>query len=251
MKLSLETKLMYFVLALGVSLLALAATVRAETWIVTSEDNFPPYNYTEDGKRAGLDVEIVGLVLARLGVDADHQAVPWNRVVAAVDNDQTDLAFQFVGTPARFEKYNMVGPHRVGSTVFVVPADSALTFETVENLRDKRVGTVSGFTYAPEFDKADFIVKDAANDNTLSVRKLLGGRVDAIIGDRDTLRFIVRKEGGIGKVKFLPKALVEAERFIAFPKARKDKADRFAAALIQARDAGEIDALFKKWSAGA
>lgn len=221
---------------------------RAETWTVVSEENFPPYNYTENGQRVGLDVEIVNAVLARIGVTPEHKGLPWNRVVNDLDQDQTDIAFQFVGRPDRFEKYHMVGPHRSGDTVLVVRSDSTLTFDTLEDLRGRSVGTVQGFTYTPAFDTAVDIRKDPAVDTLLSLRKLVGGRVDAVIGDRLTLIYLARKAGLSASVKVLPKAVDSVPRYIALPRPRSEKAARFAAGLKAIQEDGTLDALIAQWA---
>lgn len=235
------------ILALLLALAAAAPMAHAETWTVVSEEKFPPYNTTENGKRVGLDVDIVDAVLKRIGVEPEHRGVPWNRVVHELDQNQVDIGFQFIGRADRFEAYNLVGPHRSGLTVFAVPADSPLTFATLEDLRGKTVGVVQGFSYTAEFDAADYIRKDAAIDNTLNIRKLVNGRLDAVIGDLHTLSYLAKAEGAAGKIKFLPKALSEVPRYIAFPKARKDKADRFAKGLEELKADGTIDAILSRW----
>jgi polar amino acid transport system substrate-binding protein len=101
-----------------------------ETWTVVSEESFPPYNFVEEGRKTGIDTEIVNAVLKEIGVTSAHQGVPWNRVIAMLDQNQTDLAFQFVGTPERFEHYTLIGPHRVGHTVFATPTGSTLDYKT-------------------------------------------------------------------------------------------------------------------------
>lgn len=228
--------------------LALTGVARAESWMVVSEDNFPPYNYNDRDGRIGLDVEIVDAVLRHIGVTPEHKGLPWKRVVNDLDTDQTDIAFQFVGRPDRFESYAMVGPFRTGMTVFMVRADSAITFDRLEDLRGRRVGVVQGFTYTPEFDAAGFIDKEAAIDNVLNIRKLVGGRIDAVIGDHYTLQHIARVEGVAGKLRMLPKPLSVVPRYIAFPKSRKDKADRFAKGLEDLKADGTIDAILSRWT---
>ncbi|MEI7606469.1 MAG: transporter substrate-binding domain-containing protein, partial [Rhodospirillaceae bacterium] len=181
---------------------------RAEVWTVTSEERFPPYNFSQDGKRAGMDTEIVEAVLARMGVTASHVAVPWNRVVASLDQNETDLAFQFVGTPERIEKYAMIGPFRTGRTVFVVRADSPLSYNSLEDLRGHTVGTVNGFSYTPEFDAATFIVREPATTSLIALNKLLAGRSDAVIGDLYTLVHLARQAGFSDKLNHYQLKLV-------------------------------------------
>ncbi|HYD32415.1 MAG TPA: transporter substrate-binding domain-containing protein [Azospirillaceae bacterium] len=226
-----------------------ATSANAESWTVTSEENYPPYNFNQDGKRTGMDVEIVEAVLARIDVTPEHRAVPWNRVVNDLDQNQTDIGFQFVGKPERFEKYNMAGPHRAGVTVFAVRADSSIAFDRLEDLTGKKVGIVSGFAYTTDFDQAGFIVKEAATDNLLNLRKLMAGRIDAAIGDLHTLAWLVKQEKIGDKVRFLPRPLAEVPRYIAFPKPRIEQANRFGKALDELKADGTIQSIVAKWQA--
>lgn len=232
----------------AISLIVTAATASAETWTVVSEENFPPYNFDQDGARAGMDIEIVDAVLKHIGVTPEHRGLPWSRVVNDLDQNQIDVAFQFVGRPDRFERYHMVGPHRAGFTVLAVPAGSTLAYNGLDDLKGLTVGTVQGFSYTPEFDASDLFRKEAAVNNTLNVLKLAGGRLDAIVGDLHTLTHIVKQEKMTGKIRFLAKPLAEVPRYIAFPRPRGDKAERFAKGLEELKANGTIAAIIQRWT---
>lgn len=234
-------------LFLLIALIVSSNGARAEVWIVASLDNFPPYNFTLKGKRTGLDTEIVNTALARIGVLPVHQALGWQEVLDNLEKDKLDLAFQFVGTAARFEKYHMIGPIRSGETVFMARADSDINFETLEDLKDVPIGYVQGFTYTPEFDKASFLNKVPASGDLSNIRRLLNGRVDLVIGDYHALMFFADQEAKLTKVKVLPKTLGTVKRYFAIPKSRTDKADRFKAALEEMRQDGTLDQIIASW----
>lgn len=240
---------LFLSILVAVALALTGTTAAAETWTVASEENFPPYNFEQDGARAGMDTEIVDAVLKHIGVTPEHRGLPWSRVVNDLDQNQIDIAFQFVGRPDRFEHYNMVGPHRTGLTVLAVPAGSTLVFNGLDDLKGLTVGTVQGFSYTPEFDASGLFRKEAAVNNTLNVLKLAGGRLDAIIGDLHTLTHIARQERMVDRIRFLPKPLAEVPRYIAFPKPRADKAERFAKGLEELKENGAIGAIVRKWTA--
>lgn len=231
-------------------LLAVAFTsaARAETWIVVCEENFPPYNFIKDQVKTGIDTEIVLAVLNEIGVQADHQVYPWNRVVHMVDTGEADFAYQFVGTPERMAKYELVGPFRTGKTVFVTPAGRNLNYNTLEDLKGLTVGIVQGFSYSQEFDSATGFTKVAsATNNQTLVRMVAAGRSDAAIGDYNTLRYLAQQEGVADKIAFLPKPHKEVPRYIAFPKSKADKAERFRAGLNKLVADGTVAAILKKW----
>ena len=158
------------------------------------------------------------------------------------------MAFQFAPRPERFEKYHMVGPHRIGKTVLAIPADSKSQFNSMADLAGKKVATVKGYSYTKDFDSSDKVNKVESANNLESLQKLASKKVDYMIGDMNTILHLTKTNGLEGKVKVLPVVLQEVPRYIAFPKERKADAERFDAKLKELMGNGKIDAIIKKWS---
>lgn len=224
-----------------------AAPARAENWLVASEDFFPPYNFTLRGKRTGMDTEIVEAMLKEVGVYPVHRPMTWPEVVRAHDENEVDVAFQFFTSPRRLERGHLIGPYRVGATVLMVRSNSDITYTGIEDLRGLRVGVVEGFEYTPEFDKSQVFEKIPSSSSVVSFRRLLLGRVDAIAGDLQVLKYLADSEGRAASVKILPKPLAMVPRYISVPKARADKAERLRTAYEKLKKDGTIDAIIRNW----
>lgn len=225
----------------------LLTTAFADTWLVASEQNYPPYNFNRKGTRVGIDVEIVNAVLEELHVAPQHRAMNWPQVVEAVEGNRVDVAIQFISTDARAKSCILIGPHRVGETVLMMRADEVLDYKSVESLNDKRVGVVTGFTYFPEFDDAKRIVKIPCSNNLLAMRRMINHRVDFVVGDRESLEYLAATDGLTSKVKILATPLASVPRFIAMPKARAEKAAAFKAAFERVKATGAFEAIAKKY----
>ncbi|QCN96041.1 amino acid ABC transporter substrate-binding protein [Azospirillum argentinense] len=235
------------VAALVLAPLMAVAPARAENWTVASEDYFPPYNFTERGKRTGMDTEIVDAMLKDIGVYPVHRPMAWPEVVRAHDENEVDVAFQFFTSPRRLERGHLVGPYRVGATVLMVRNNSEITYARIDDLQGLRIGVVDGFEYTPEFDKSPLFERVRSSSNVVSFRRLLLGRVDAIAGDLQVLRYLADSEGRTGSVKILPKPLAMVPRYISVPKLRAEKAERLQAAYEKLKRDGTIDAIVRRW----
>lgn len=235
--------------AILLGMLATTLPVRAEYWTVASEDHFPPYNYSFNGNRTGIDTEIVNALLKELNVTPVHRPLAWTEVVQSMDENTADVGFQFIASPARFAQYNMIGPFRTGTTVFMVRNGSPITFDRLEDLTPYRIGVVDGFSYAPDFDAATYLEKVPSSSNVVNFRRLILGRVDVIVGDLHVLNHMARQDGRLRDVRVLPKPVGLIPRYIALPKARKDKAERMQAAFVKLRDNGAISKILDSWLA--
>lgn len=215
---------------------------------MVSEDDVPPFVSIDQGRKVGLDVDLVGAVLRETGVEAEHRGVPWNRVLQMLDRGRADLAFPFVGASAYQSKYILVGPIRRGRSALVGVAGTRIEFKAFGDLKRFVVATVQGYAYAPDFDDAPGLRKDTtATSQLLLLKKLIAERDDLIAGDADTLRALAEREGVARRIAFLPHLIEEGPRFVAFPKDRADKAARFGAALERVRARGELDQILDRW----
>ncbi len=251
MRIAILARRLSAVLLLPLLLAAFLAGVpaHAEYWTIASEDHFPPYNFSFNGNRTGIDTDIVNALLKELEVTPVHRALAWTEVLQAMDGNSVDVGFQFIASPARFEQYNMIGPFRTGTTVFMVRKNSTITFDRLEDLTPYRIGVVDGFSYASDFDAATYLNKIPSSSNVVNFRRLILGRVDVVVGDLHVLNYMAKQDGRLKDVRVLPKPLGLVPRYIAVPKARKDKAERLQAAFVKLRDNGAITRIVDSWLA--
>lgn len=231
-------------------LLATQATLHAEEWRVVGDEQFAPYSYVSaaDDSPLGLDVELVEAVLREAQIPYQLRLYPWERVKRMLDRGEVAMAFQFAGTPERMQQYQLVGPLRTGSTVFMTTHKTAISdWSSLEDLSPYVLGQVRGYAYQSDFDQADLSRDTSAQNPRQLVSMLLAGRIDIIIGDRVQLMYFVREQRAEQHVRILAKPLVEMPRYVAFAKTDQARAAQFAAALERARQAGTLDAIYQRW----
>ncbi|WP_058316576.1 substrate-binding periplasmic protein [Cognatishimia activa] len=240
-------KLRYLLITSLLSLWVTTGFGLAETWVVGSQKDVPPFNYFDaQGTYVGIDVDILEEAAALAGVTLAHRPMPWRRALLDFESGQLDAVFQLTPTPERFAKWNMVGPLRSTRTVFITRVGSSIEdIETVNDLNGHVLGTVAGYTYGHEIDEDTNLNKEISTDDYGNVRKLLLGRVDVIVGGQTTLLSVIDDLKARDKIRILPTPLVIRDRFIAFPKDDRGSAmaKRMQTALDELRLKGRIAAI--------
>lgn len=221
---------------------------RETPWIVNCVDDFPPYSFSIPGHGpAGLDVEIVTALLEQAGAPYRFQQMVWSRALAQLEQRQCDILFGLVETAQRMRDFLMVGPFRDGEIAFAARAHSSLTFNSLQDLTGLVIGTAQRNQYDPAFDTAPHFTREAARSDELSLRKLVAGRIDLVVGDRLALAWKAKELGLLDKIRFLPKPLTISPRFMAMPLDRQDKAQRLEAARQTLMANGAIGAIMERW----
>jgi len=233
------------------ALLAMTTSLAAQPWRVVGDEQFAPYSFVtaEDDTPRGLDVELVDAVLREAGVDHEIRLYPWQRVKRMLDRGEVQMAFQFAGTPQRQQQYELVGPLRSGSTVFMTTARTALSdWKSLDDLSPYVIGQVRGYAYEEEFDRADLARDTSAQNPRQLVSMLLAGRIDIIVGDRVQLQYFVREQRAQEQVRILPRPLIQMPRFVAFAKGDSERARIFSEALVRLRQAGTLNRIEQRWT---
>lgn len=233
------------------ALLAMTTSLVAQPWRVVGDEQFAPYSFVtaEDDTPRGLDVELVDAVLREAGVDHEIRLYPWQRVKRMLDRGEVQMAFQFAGTPQRQQQYELVGPLRSGSTVFMTTARTALSdWKSLDDLSPYVIGQVRGYAYEEEFDRADLARDTSAQNPRQLVSMLLAGRIDIIVGDRVQLQYFVREQRAQEQVRILPRPLIQMPRFVAFAKGDSERARIFSEALVRLRQAGTLNRIEQGWT---
>ena len=162
-------------------------------------DEWPPYQIVRDGNVGGFSVELVTAALASMDVAPDLiDAFPWKRAIHILRSGQADALFSanFTEDRLRFARYPSE-PLVESPWVIWVRRGAEFSFEKMADLRGKRIGVVSGYSYTPSFWQ--FIRKhaivDPVTDDESNFRKLSAGRLDYIVAELGNGLFIRRSLG--------------------------------------------------------
>ena len=221
-----------------------------ETWRVVGDEQFAPYSFVtmEDDTPRGVDVELIRAIMQAGAIDYQLRLYPWERVKRMLDRSEVDMAFQFAGTPERMAQYELVGPLRTGSTVFMTTNKIALQdWTSLDDFAPFVIGQVRGYAYQSDFDKADLARDTSAQNPRQLVSMLLAGRIDIIVGDRLQLQHYVHEQRADADVRILPTPLVEMPRYVAFKKGDTARAQLFAAALKRLQQRGALTPIVQRW----
>ncbi|SIR98342.1 amino acid ABC transporter substrate-binding protein, PAAT family [Aquipseudomonas alcaligenes] len=231
-------------------LVLFSALATAETWRVVGDEQFAPYSFVtmDDDTPRGVDVELIQAIMQAGAIDYQLRLYPWERVKRMLDRGEVEMAFQFAGTPERKAQYELAGPIRTGSTVFMTSHKISLKdWKTLDDFTPFVIGQVRGYAYESNFDKADLRRDTSAQNPRQLVSMLLAGRIDIIVGDRTQLLYFIQEQRAHGSVRLLPTPLVEMPRYVAFAKGDSQRARQFDAALDKVRASGELEKILRKW----
>lgn len=85
------------------------AVVNAEEITAVTED-YPPYNYEENGKVTGLSTEIVKATLDEAEIKYSIKTYPWSRAIEMAENGENVLIFTITRNKERERNFKWVGP---------------------------------------------------------------------------------------------------------------------------------------------
>ncbi len=207
--------------------------------------DYPPFEYYEDGKLQGFDIELAQLLAQELDKEAVFEDMQFNTIFPSLENGSVDAAISTISLTEQREKAFdfSTAYHHMDAVAIVHREEDPLTSE---NLMEKKVACQMGTTV--EIWVHDNVPQDhvTSMDNTnMVIESLKAKHVDAAAVDpaqgaafctkNPTLRFfIVKKENE------------KSGYVIAFPKGSPWR-DKVNAALEKLKANGSLQKLKEKW----
>ena len=227
---------------------AMVMSAQAENFEIMTEE-YPPFNYTEDGKLTGLSSEVMVELLKRMGHPEDIKVVPWSRGYNLIQKKEGMILFSMTRTEQRESLFKWVGPVAENKWVFFAKKGSGVQINSLDDARKvKKIGTYkddAAEAYLKEqgFTNIESVVNDQAN-----VKKLMAGRINLwIVGQ---LQGLFKAKSAIGDARFLEKVfdVKETQLYIAFSKSASDaEIAKWQAELDRMKADGTYDAILKKY----
>jgi len=260
----------FFLLALS----TISFNLNAETFTVVGEE-FAPFEFKQDSKVVGIDVDIARHILTKLGIQPEFKIRPWKGAWSQVENGEVEAVF----TTSRKTKREpfVIYPKEdmwVSDFVFFVKTDqkknsfNGFTSAKSENLK---IGIIPGNSYKDIFwqtfpytngstefqgdlDSNSTYNKQlsTAKDLAANLKKLAKGRVDLVIADRTVGQYTAKLNGLSEEISFYEKPLYGKGYPMPFVKNSKypnlaNIAEKFEAELTKMKANGEYQKIMDKW----
>jgi glutamine transport system substrate-binding protein len=233
-------------LALALALPAGNAAAQAKELLVATDTAFVPFEFKQDGKYTGFDIELWDAIAKQAGLKYSLRPMDFNGIIPGLQTRNIDVAL--AGITIRDDRKKVIDfsdpYYESGLAILVGKDNNAIT--TAKDLEGKMVAVKIG-TATVDYLKANVPnakLKLFPNiDNAFL--ELATGRVDAVVHDTPNLQYFA-KTGGEGRVKVVGSLKSGDFYGIAFPKG-SDLVPTVNKALKALQDNGQYDALYTKW----
>ncbi|WP_168188258.1 ABC transporter substrate-binding protein [Hahella sp. CCB-MM4] len=164
-------------------------------------EEFPPFNYTENGRIVGASTEIVEAIMRSSGYEYHLESHPWARAYELAKSGKNTLIYSIGRTPKREEDFKWIGI-LVPSvhSVFALKERSDIVINSLNDLSHYTIGTTindvrESYLVSRGFDVRSLQRIGGESAYIMNYLKLMKGRIDLWPMPDAVMSYIVRKTG--------------------------------------------------------
>lgn len=222
----------------------LAEVQKAGKLVAATSPDFPPFENLEGGEVVGIEVEIMELICAELGVELELKQINFDAVLTGVQSGKYDCGMSGISvTPKREKNTLFTIPYCLAAQCIVVKADS--TIASKADLTGKKIAVQTGTT-AAEFCSGEGYTLSQYEANQDAKLALTQGKVEAWVVDDLTAAELCK---GDDSVKILSEAMTTEPYAFAFAFGSEDLVAEINKILEGLIADGTIAALFEEYEA--
>lgn len=226
----------------------MVSSAYGESFSIMTEE-YPPFNYTDNGKLTGLSSEVMAELVKRLGIPDNTKVLPWSRAYTLIQNKSGMILFSMTRTEQRESLFKWVGPVASNQWVLFAKKGSGIQINSLEDAKKvKKIGTYKDDAAELFLKEQGFTNTESVVDDLFNVKKLAAGRIDLwIVGH---LQGLYKAKTVVGDTSAFEKVfdVKDTQLYIAFSKDTPDDViAKWQAELDKLKVDGTYDAILKKY----
>ena len=232
-------------LFMGTIVLSLSATALAKEKIyVGTNAEFPPFEYLEDGKITGFDMDLVQEIGKLVDADIKIVDMAFDGLLPALQMKKVDLVIAgMTANEERMKTVSFTQPYYTASQVIIVKEGNT-SIKSFDDLKGRRVGVMLGFTGDMVVSEIDGVKIERFNAAYAGIMALKADKIEAVVLDSEPAKNYVAQNKGL----VLADADAEQEEYaIAVRKNDKALLEKVEKALSELKENGTYDKLIQKY----
>ncbi len=147
-------------------------------------DPYEPFVFPSDAELKGLDYEVTEAVFQQLNIPITIKFYPWKRCLVMMQDQDADGILDLAITEERKTYLFFPGePLSDSSLVILYHKDRPITVNSLDDLKQYRIGTQSGYEY-PQGLEEMLVNRDDVRAMEQNFQKLKENRIDLMIENR-------------------------------------------------------------------
>lgn len=158
---------------------------------VVTHANWNPFEYMQNGEIVGFDIDLTREAAKRAGLTMDLTDAGWEALFEQIRSHQADMAVSGITiTPERQASYLFSKPYFMSRQAILVKEGSDI-HSAKDLLEGKEVAVQNGSTGQEALEKLMGKNHPAIKKTPMSIQMLIGGQVDALVGDETSVKAIM------------------------------------------------------------
>ena len=213
-----------------------------KTLIVGTEPTFPPFEFTENDKDVGFDIDLAQAICDKLGYKMEVKNLGFDALIPALKIDI--IAAGMDATEERKKQINFTDVYYQGGYTIVVPVGNT-DITGYDSIAGKTVGAQVGSKAADYAREHGANVKEF-DTNTQGWMELEAGTCDAVSIDQAVAQYYLQ-QGGKDKLKLVGAPITSRGVAMGISKDKQELTDQVNQALKELKADGTYDKIYKKW----
>lgn len=237
----------YGAIVLGWLMLSIPALAAGLT--IGAEDDWFPYSGVQDGRPAGLAVDIVTAAFRAAGLGLNLQSLPYSRCMILTRQKQLAGCFDSLRNP-RIEadyQWHRTPLFQARIVIYARSDDGGAPIQQIEQLYGQRVAVTHGYEYGARFDDDARMLRDPGLRDIDALRKLGAGRVRYALVYEHVARYLLAQQPQLASQIKTAGTLLSADLFLAFAPDQAELAQRFEQGLRSLHQSGEYQRIVARW----
>ncbi len=206
--------------------------------VMATNAEFAPYEFLEEGKIVGFDVDMMRAVCDILGKELVIDDMAFDSIIAAVDSGKADVGVAgMTVTEDRLENVDFTDSYVKTNQVIVVRGMST-------DLTGKNIGVQMGTTGMTFAEGVEGATVEKYNKGADAIEALKQGKVDVVLIDSAPAKYFVEKNR---ELSISPEPFAVEQYACAVKKGNDELTEQINSALETLRENGTLEMIERNW----
>lgn len=236
---------------------ALARAKAAATLRIATEEQFPPYDFIQDGKHAGFNVDLFDAIGQKMGLKITWIDLPWSKAQLGLQDKKFDLiAGPTAITAEREQAFRFLPPISSSQAMIEIRKGQAGMAKPAD-IAGKKIGAQRDSFALAELRKLSATLSQPADiveypDNTRANADLAAGRLDGVaVAANDAMEILKQRPAGLGVIRPGFGTKVYSGYMMRQDEDSKSLFDALSATMLKLKKEGTLAKLQTKWFGAA